>query len=66
MFSFARYEGLGVKEIQQYLKAHHANVYEYLPEPEIELAKRSSSTVAQTLAIHCFGVFGSSSSGSGR
>ena len=29
-------------------------------------AKRSSRTVAHTLAIHCFGVLGSSISGSGR
>ena len=50
MFSFARYEGLGVKEIQQYLKAHHANVYEYLPEPEIELPKTPKQWIAKVCA----------------
>ena len=50
MFSFARYEGLGVKEIQQYLKAHHANVYEYLPEPELELPKTPKQWIANVCA----------------
>ena len=34
-----RYEGLGVKEIRQYLDDNHPEVYAYLPEPSLELPK---------------------------
>ena len=32
-----QYEGLGIKEIRQYLDVKHPEVYAYLPEPSIEL-----------------------------
>ena len=34
-----RYDGLGVKEIRQFLDDKHPEVYEYLPEPNLELPK---------------------------
>ena len=34
-----RYEGLGVKEIREFLDDEHPWVYEYLPEPDLELPK---------------------------
>jgi hypothetical protein len=34
-----QYDGLGVKEIRQFLDVHHPEVYEYLPEPNLELPK---------------------------
>ena len=34
-----QYDGLGVKEIRQFLDEKHPEVYEYLPEPNLELPK---------------------------
>ena len=34
-----RYEGLGVKDIRKFLDDNHPEVYQYLPEPQIELPK---------------------------
>ena len=34
-----RYEGLGVREIRQFLDSNHPEVYQYLPEPNLELPK---------------------------
>ena len=34
-----QYEGLGVKDIRQYLDENHPEVYHYLPEPSLELPK---------------------------
>ena len=34
-----RYEGLGVKEVLGFLKANHRQVYDYFPEPKLELPK---------------------------
>ena len=39
MFSNFRYEGLGVKEIRDFLDKHHPYTYAYLPEPNLELPK---------------------------
>ena len=45
-----RYEGLGVKEIRQFLDDNHPNVYEYLPEPNIELPKTPKQWVVNVCA----------------
>ena len=34
-----QYDGLGVKEIRQFLDDKHPEMYEYLPEPNLELPK---------------------------
>ena len=34
-----QYDGLGVKEIRQFLDDKHPQMYEYLPEPNLELPK---------------------------
>jgi hypothetical protein len=34
-----RYEGLGVKEVLSFLKDNHQQVFDYLPEPKLELPK---------------------------
>ena len=34
-----QYDGLGVKEIRQFLDDKHPEMYEYLPEPSLELPK---------------------------
>ena len=34
-----QYDGLGVKEIRQFLDDEHPEVYAYLPEPNLELPK---------------------------
>ena len=44
-----QYDGLGVKEIHQFLDEKHPHVYEYLPEPNLELPK----TPKQWLANVC-------------
>ena len=44
-----QYDGLGVKEIRQFLDEKHPHVYEYLPEPNLELPK----TPKQWLANVC-------------
>ena len=44
-----QYDGLGVKEIRQLLDEKHPHVYEYLPEPNLELPK----TPKQWLANVC-------------
>ena len=44
-----QYDGLGVKEIRQLLDEMHPHVYEYLPEPNLELPK----TPKQWLANVC-------------
>ena len=47
-FFHYRYEGLGVKEIRQYLDEKHPEVYHLLPEPSLELPK-----VSQAVARKC-------------
>ena len=47
---FSRYDGLGVKEIRQLLDAQHPEVYEYLPEPELELPKVPKAWLANVCA----------------
>ena len=34
-----RYPGLGIREIREFLDEHHPHVYNYLPEPDLELPK---------------------------
>ena len=34
-----RYPGLGIREIREFLDEQHPHVYNYLPEPDIELPK---------------------------
>ena len=45
-----RYEGLGLKEIKQFLMENHAHVYQYLPEPELELPKTPKQWIANVCA----------------
>jgi hypothetical protein len=44
------YEGLGVKEIRQFLDDHHPEVYNYLPEPDLELPKVPKQWLANICA----------------
>ena len=44
------YEGLGVKEIRQYLDEKHPEVYQYLPEPNLELPKVPKQWLANVCA----------------
>ena len=50
IMSFNRYEGLGIKEIRQYLNTRHPHVYKYLPEPNIELPKTPKQWIANVCA----------------
>ena len=34
-----RYDGLAIKDIKSFLDENHPEVYDYLPEPELELPK---------------------------
>ena len=45
-----QYEGLGVKEIRQFLDEKHPEVYAYLPEPSIELPKVPKAWLANVCA----------------
>ena len=45
-----RYEGLGIKDIREYLDSNHPHVYAYLPEPNIELPKTPKSWLANVCA----------------
>ena len=45
-----RYEGLGIKEIQTFLDDNHPEVYEYLPEPSLELPKTPKQWLANVCA----------------
>ena len=47
---FCRYEGLGIREIREYLDEKHPEVYEYLPEPNIELPKTPKQWIANVIA----------------
>ena len=44
------YEGLGVKEIRQFLDEKHPEVYKYLPEPNLELPKVPKQWLANVCA----------------
>ena len=48
--SFCRYEGLGIREIRQYLDENHPEVYAYLPEPNIELPKTPKQWIVNVVA----------------
>jgi hypothetical protein len=45
-----QYEGLGIKEIRQFLDEVHPEVYDYLPEPDIELPKTPKQYVVNVVA----------------
>ena len=45
-----RYEGLGVKEIRDFLDNNHPHVYAYLPEPSLELPKTPKQWIANVCA----------------
>jgi len=45
-----RYEGLGVKEIRDFLDNNHPHVYAYLPEPSLELPKIPKQWIANVCA----------------
>ena len=45
-----RYEGLAVKDIRAYLDEKHPEVYEYLPEPSLELPKTPKAWTANVIA----------------
>ena len=45
-----RYEGLGIKEIKQFLDEKHPEVYAYLPEPKLELPKTPKQWVVNVCA----------------
>ena len=45
-----RYEGLGVKEILQLLTDRYPMVYQYLPEPELELPKTPKQWIGNVCA----------------
>ena len=47
---YFRYEGLGVREIREYLDYFHPEVYEYLPEPALELPKTPKQWIANVCA----------------
>ena len=49
-FIIYRYEGLGVKEIRSYLDEKHPDVYQYLPEPELELPRTPKQWIANVCA----------------
>ena len=45
-----QYEGLGIKEIRQFLDENHPEVYVYLPEPSLELPKTPKQWVVNVVA----------------
>ena len=45
-----QYEGLGIKDIRQYLDEKHPEVYHYLPEPSLELPKVPKQWLANVCA----------------
>ena len=45
-----RYEGLGVKEIREFLSLKYPDVYDYLPEPDLELPKVPKAWLANVCA----------------
>ena len=45
-----QYEGLGIKEIRQFLDDDHPEVYEYLPEANLELPKTPKQWVVNVVA----------------
>ena len=45
-----RYEGLGVKEITNFLDLYHQHVYTYLPEPYLELPKAPKEWIGNVCA----------------
>jgi hypothetical protein len=45
-----QYEGLGIKEIRQFLDQKHPEVYAYLPEPNLELPKTPKQWVCNVVA----------------
>ena len=52
-----QYDGLGVKEIRQFLDEKHPHVYEYLQEPNLELPKTPNQwlcNVCQTVLKESF------------
>ena len=52
-----QYEGLGIKEIRQFLDEAHPEVYAYLPEPDIELPKTPKQWVVNVVATILQDVF---------
>ena len=51
IFAFVySYEGLGLKEIRNFLDKSHPEVYEYLPEPNIELPKTPKAWIGNVCA----------------
>ena len=52
-----QYEGLGIKEIRQFLDDEHPEVYEYLPEPNLELPKTPKQWVVNVVATILQDVF---------
>ena len=49
-FCLFRYEGLAVKDILQWLDDEHPNVFMYMPEKRVELAKAPKQYVANVVA----------------
>ena len=47
---YKRYEGLGVKDIRRFLDQNHPELYEYLPEPKLELPKVPKQWLANVCA----------------
>lgn len=45
-----QYEGLGIKEIRQFLDENHPEVYAYLPEPSLELPKTPKQWIINVVA----------------
>ena len=45
-----RYEGLAVKDIRAYLDEKHPEVYDWLPEPSLELPKTPKAWTANVIA----------------
>ena len=45
-----QYDGLGVKEIRQFLDENHPEVYDYLPHPDLELPKVPKQYLANVCA----------------
>ena len=45
-----RYQGLGINEIRKFLDETYPHVYEYLPEPSLELPKVSKQWLANVCA----------------
>ena len=50
VFHVFRFEGLGIKEIRQFLDQHHPEVNAYLPEPNLELPKVPKQWLANVCA----------------